>query len=242
MLSRRDLRTQPGVSTPGTHQHHDPALPVRRSIGNEGRRRKGAEEIFNGWLVRSTSAPEQRFCRPREALRSRPRPRIRPPRSDGVLECWSTAPIWNCTPHARGWECFQGGTPFLPYLGLKPQAESFHPFGISPTGPVGHGMIGSERHTLIRTTNQPWVRIRLSTGRILDRTCSRQCYDHSVPPGQRRSAPIRPIAVSLLVPPGQSPRTPYKDSNRCQSRSKDDHPLIPRISWIFFQAAFRLLS
>jgi hypothetical protein len=26
----------------------------------------------------------------------------------------------------------QGGTPFCPYLGLKPQAPSFYPFGISP--------------------------------------------------------------------------------------------------------------
>jgi hypothetical protein len=37
-----------------------------------------------------------------------------------LLECWpariatrsvaggSTAPIWNCTPRPRGWECFQG--------------------------------------------------------------------------------------------------------------------------------------
>jgi hypothetical protein len=26
----------------------------------------------------------------------------------GVMECWSTAPIGNCTPRPRGWECFQG--------------------------------------------------------------------------------------------------------------------------------------
>jgi hypothetical protein len=38
------------------------------------------------------------------------------------------------------------------------------------------------------------------------------------------------------------PQTPLRASNRCESRSKDDQSLIPRISWIFFQAAFRLLS
>jgi len=41
--------------------------------------------------------------------------------------------------------------------------------------PVGNGMIGSDRRATIRTTNQPWVRIRpCPTGRILDWTCSRQ--------------------------------------------------------------------
>jgi hypothetical protein len=47
--------------------------------------------------------------RPREALRSRPRPRIRP---RGVMEYWSVgvlAKIWNCTPRPRGWESFHGG-------------------------------------------------------------------------------------------------------------------------------------
>jgi len=40
--------------------------------------------------------------------------------------------------------------------------------------PVGHGMIGSDTHATIRTTNQPRVRIRpCPTGRILDWTCSR---------------------------------------------------------------------
>jgi len=35
--------------------------------------------------------------------------------------------------------------------------------------PVGNGMIGSDRRATIRTTNQPWVRIRpCPTGRILD--------------------------------------------------------------------------
>ena len=64
-----------------------------------------------------------------KALRSRPRPRIRP---RGVMarphryakrcgrECWSTAPIGNCTPRTRGWECFQGDLGVLPHPGLKP--------------------------------------------------------------------------------------------------------------------------
>src|SRR5258708_12604066 len=57
----------------------------------------------------------------REALRSRrrPRPRIRP---RGVMEYWSTAPIWNCTPRPRGWRCFQGDLGVLPQPGLKPGA------------------------------------------------------------------------------------------------------------------------
>ena len=51
-------------------------------------------------------------------------------RSDGALECWSTAPIGNCTPRPRGWECFQGGLGYAAFLGLKPQAESLYPFGV----------------------------------------------------------------------------------------------------------------
>ena len=44
-----------------------------------------------------------------EALRPRRRPSSSNPVTwgDGVLECWSTAPIGNCTPRPRGWECFQ---------------------------------------------------------------------------------------------------------------------------------------
>jgi hypothetical protein len=38
-------------------------------------------------------------------------------RSDGVLECWSTAPIRNCAPRPRGRECFRGWL------------RSFSPFG-----------------------------------------------------------------------------------------------------------------
>ena len=52
-------------------------------------------------------------------------------RSDGVLECWSTAPIWNCTPRPRGWECFQGALP-----GIKPRAEAwailYNRFAVKP--------------------------------------------------------------------------------------------------------------
>jgi hypothetical protein len=40
--------------------------------------------------------------------------------STGVLEYWSTAPIGNCTPRPRGWECFQGNLGVLPHPGLKP--------------------------------------------------------------------------------------------------------------------------
>jgi hypothetical protein len=46
-------------------------------------------------------------------------------RSHGVLECWSTAPIWNCTPRTRGWECFQGGLSSGINPGLKPWADLF---------------------------------------------------------------------------------------------------------------------
>jgi hypothetical protein len=38
----------------------------------------------------------------------------------GVLECWSTALIWKCTPRPRGWECFFGST-----------LEIIHPLKIS---------------------------------------------------------------------------------------------------------------
>src|SRR5260370_10699561 len=41
------------------------------------------------------------------ALRSRPRPRIRARRSNGVVECWSIALSLNCTPRTRGLGCFQ---------------------------------------------------------------------------------------------------------------------------------------
>ena len=39
---------------------------------------------------------------------------------DGVLECWSTAPIGNCTPRPRGWECFQGA----PYFEIQPRVKT----------------------------------------------------------------------------------------------------------------------
>ena len=41
-------------------------------------------------------------------------------RSDGVLECWSTALIWKWTPRPRGWECFFGSA-----------LEIIHPLEIS---------------------------------------------------------------------------------------------------------------
>jgi hypothetical protein len=44
----------------------------------------------------------------------------------GVLERWSIALSQNCTPHARGWECFQGTSA----VNAKPKAESFRPWGM----------------------------------------------------------------------------------------------------------------
>jgi hypothetical protein len=51
--------------------------------------------------------------------------------------------------------------------------------------PVGHGMIGSDRRATIRTTNEPWVRIRPS---LRDGFCffcnpgnKLPGYDHPVP-------------------------------------------------------------
>jgi hypothetical protein len=58
----------------------------------------------------------------REAPRSRPRIR---PRGVMVLECWSTAPIWNCTPRPRGWECFQGDSGVRNHPGLKLSALGY---------------------------------------------------------------------------------------------------------------------
>ena len=35
----------------------------------------------------------------------------------------------------------RGGGSFYRYLGLKPQAESYYPFGLSPTGPTGRPLL-----------------------------------------------------------------------------------------------------
>ncbi|SRR5260221_7208345 len=37
------------------------------------------------------------------------------------MECWSTAPIGNCTPRPRGWGCFQGDLTACLDPGLKPR-------------------------------------------------------------------------------------------------------------------------
>jgi hypothetical protein len=66
-------------------------------VGETANRRIGARDSHQ--LQRNNGRASMRS---REALRSRsrrrPRPRIRP---RGVMECWSTAPIWNGTPHER---------------------------------------------------------------------------------------------------------------------------------------------
>ncbi len=54
--------------------------------------------------------------------------------------------------------------------------------------PVGHGMIGSDRRAMIRTTNQPWVTnhsVPYGTGSVLPRFPGNKLpgYDHLVPTG-----------------------------------------------------------
>ena len=88
-LSRRDNRTQPGVSTPG--------MPPTRPTLKGGRK-----SVIEGSLDQRPFL-RQSFCRPFRAVR----------RS-------------------------------YPYLGLKPQAESYYPFGISPDTSLQDGSRFSE--------------------------------------------------------------------------------------------------
>src|ERR1700739_1808557 len=71
-VSRRDVRTQPGVLTPGTDQKNDPPHRGGRTGGPLGK------QVPNSRGIRDF------VCRPREALRSRPRFL-----AGGVLEYWS---------------------------------------------------------------------------------------------------------------------------------------------------------
>jgi len=65
-------------------------------------------------------------------------------------ECWSTAPIWNRTPHPRGWECFQGTSGFNVNPGLKPWAMVYNRFAVKPISPDS-----AMRH---RSTLSPFIR------------------------------------------------------------------------------------
>jgi hypothetical protein len=140
-LSRRDDRPQPGVLTgfnPGIHVHYEPALPVRRSSGSMGRRRKrAAEDLFQISLgVRLSNNP---------ALPPLQHPQ---PRGRGVQFGLGAVLQYSNTPSLRaaGFEDEDDdedeneapceGVPFWGrYPGLKPRAESFHPFGIISTCP-----------------------------------------------------------------------------------------------------------
>jgi hypothetical protein len=88
-LSRRDLRTQPGVLTPGTDQHSDSPEGARENL------------LSIGFVL--TPLLRQPFCRPFRAVRF-----------------------------------------FCPYLGLKPQAESYYPFEIGAPDPA-RGVIRVQR-------------------------------------------------------------------------------------------------
>jgi predicted ester cyclase len=45
------------------------------------------------------------------------------------MEYWSTAPIWNCTPRPRGWECFQA-THLGDFQGMPPTRKQVAYSGI----------------------------------------------------------------------------------------------------------------
>jgi hypothetical protein len=125
-VSRRDDRTQPGVLTPGYRCKKRPALPVRRSSGNVGRRRKGAED--RGGRI------ELILCRRRISdLHHR---RMTFQEEFGTL-LKKTA--WHSMNDMCGTDSLAAPSGQIAigngYQGLKPLAESCHPFGISPTRP-----------------------------------------------------------------------------------------------------------
>jgi hypothetical protein len=84
-------------------------------------------DIYQTW--------EPLICRPREALRSRPRRRRRPrilPR--GVMEYWSIGVLrqLGIAPRVRGvGSAFRADSRYELNPGLKPRAESLNPFGIN---------------------------------------------------------------------------------------------------------------
>jgi hypothetical protein len=132
-LSRRDNRTQPGVLTPGTRKKR-PALPVRRSSGNVGRRRKGAEDIvplahlsmqaLGTTLYRpfSTSNPAAAGCNSDFAHYSH-NPILHHSACPDSRTRTSTKRLVRAT-------SFWGAKP-----GLKPRAESCRPFGTNCENP-----------------------------------------------------------------------------------------------------------
>jgi secondary thiamine-phosphate synthase enzyme len=78
------------------------------------------------------------------------------------MECWSTAPIWNCTPHARGWECFQGDFVLGSYPGPKPWAMLYCHFMPKGRFPPFHTFTPSPSRRFADFAPSPLHRIALS--------------------------------------------------------------------------------
>src|SRR5258708_8191980 len=76
-------------------------------------------------------------------------------------------------------------------------------------------MIGSDRRSTIRTTNQRWVRIKpcpIGTDSRLNLFQAINCLDFGE---------LSRVATIILVPPGQSPTTPFG--------AKPDKPLLDEL-------------
>jgi hypothetical protein len=125
LLSRRDQRTKPGVSTPGTDKGRS-ALKGRLAFG----------------VRRSCSCSCSCSCSNlgRAGIRVLRSPNCTRGGGLGIRGGRQSDPDLVRYPACNTLFCrpFQGGLFFYRYLGLKPQAESFNPFGISPGSLARH--------------------------------------------------------------------------------------------------------